>query len=116
MSRCYPYARGSSAPSTRRPCSPAAASPTGPDRPATRLPPVTQYVALLPVIERVLGPEHPDTLITRHDTARWTGQAGDPVGARDQYVALLPVIERVLGPEHPQTRRIRDYLAYWTGQ
>ena len=31
--------------------------------------------------ERVLGPEHPRTLITRHDLARWTGEAGDPATA-----------------------------------
>ena len=68
------------------------------------------------MIERILGPEHPDTLITRHEAVRWTGQAGDPAAARHQYAALLPVIERILGPEHPQTRRIRDYLAHWTGQ
>ncbi|MGW2363679.1 tetratricopeptide repeat protein [Streptomyces phaeofaciens] len=43
---------------------------------------------LLPVRERVLGPEHPYTLITRHELAYWQGKAGDPNGAaakkRDQ--------------------------------
>jgi hypothetical protein len=50
------------------------------------------------VEERVLGPEHPHTLTTRHNLALWTGQAGDAAGARDQYAALLPIRERVLGP------------------
>jgi len=34
-----------------------------------------QLAALLPTQERVLGPEHPDTLNARHNLARWTGQA-----------------------------------------
>lgn len=34
-----------------------------------------QFAALLPVRERVLGREHPDTLTTRANLARWTEQA-----------------------------------------
>jgi hypothetical protein len=75
-----------------------------------------QYAALLPVRERVLGPQHPDTLISRANLASWTGEAGDAAGARDQFAALLPVIERVLGPEHPQTLAIRANLDRWAGQ
>jgi hypothetical protein len=63
------------------------------------------------VMERVLGPEHPDTLVARRDLARWTGEAGDPAAARDQTAALLPVMERVLGPEHPKTLAARGSLA-----
>ena len=66
-----------------------------------------QFAELLPVLERVLGPEHPDTLAARANLARWTGQAGDPAAARDQFAALLPVRERVLGPEHPDTLTAR---------
>ena len=36
-----------------------------------------QLATLLPMSERVLGPEHPDTVITRNQLARWTGQPGD---------------------------------------
>jgi len=36
-----------------------------------------QFAALLPVRERVSGPEHPDTLTARHNLASWTGQARD---------------------------------------
>jgi effector-binding domain-containing protein len=28
--------------------------------------------------ERVLGPDHPNTLTTRHELAYWTRKAGDP--------------------------------------
>ena len=73
-----------------------------------------QFAALLPIGERVLGPEHPGTLATRGNLARWTGEAGDAAGARDQYAALLPIEERVLGPEHPDTLTTRGNLAYWT--
>jgi hypothetical protein len=72
------------------------------------------YAALLPIVERVLRPEHPRTLTVRADLASWTGAAGDAAGARDQYAALLPIIERVLRPEHPDTLTVRASLAYWT--
>ena len=56
-----------------------------------------------------------DTLTARANLATWTGQAGDPAGARDQYAALLPVRERVSGAEHPDTLTTRANLAHWTG-
>jgi hypothetical protein len=62
---------------------------------------------------RVLGPEHPDTLITRANLAYWTGMAGDAVAARDLFAELLPVRVRVLGPEHPSTATTHNNLAYW---
>ena len=73
-----------------------------------------QFAALLPIAERVLGAEHPDTLTPRGNLARWTGEAGDAAGARDQYAALLPIRERVLGAEHPETLITRGNCAYWT--
>ena len=75
-----------------------------------------QFAALLPVRERVLGAEHPDTLTARANLASWTGEAGDAAGARDQFAALLPVDERVLGAEHPNTLAARANLAFWTRQ
>ena len=63
-----------------------------------------------------LGPDHPDTLVTRHELAYWTGEAGDAAEARDQCAALLPLIEWVLGPEHPATLTTRSNLATWTGE
>jgi hypothetical protein len=67
-------------------------------------------------MERLLGPEHRVTLANQNNLALWTGQAGDPSGARDQYAELLPIRERLVGPEHPDTLATRDNLAYWTGQ
>ena len=65
--------------------------------------------------ERILGPEHPDTLTARANLARWTGEAGDPARARDQLVVLLPIRERVSGPEHRDTLSTRAILANFTG-
>ena len=70
--------------------------------------------ALLPIRERVLGPDHPETLTTLENLASWTGEAGDAAGARDQLAALVPVEERVLGPEHPNTLTDRASLIRWT--
>lgn len=72
------------------------------------------YAALLPVLQRVSGPEHPDTLTVRANVADWTGHAGDAVAAGDLQAALLPVRERVSGPEHPETFIARANLAAWT--
>ena len=65
---------------------------------------------------RALGPDHPDTLITRNTLARWTGKAGNPAAARDQAAALLPFAERVLGPDHLDTLAVRKGLAWSTGE
>lgn len=75
-----------------------------------------QLDALLPVLERVQDPEHPNTLAIRHQLASWTGEAGDVAGARDQFDALLLVLERVQGSEHPDTLAARHQLASWMGQ
>ena len=69
---------------------------------------------LLPVDDRVLGPEHPGTLAACANLARWTGHAGDTAAARDLLAGLLPVDDRVLGPEHPHTLAARHELATWT--
>jgi len=39
------------------------------------------YAELLPISQRMYGPEHPDTLTARAALAKWTGHAGDPVAA-----------------------------------
>jgi hypothetical protein len=62
---------------------------------------------------RVLGPDHPNTLTTRHNLARWRGQAGDPAGAATAFEQLLTDRLRVLGPDHPDTLTTRHNLANW---
>jgi hypothetical protein len=62
---------------------------------------------------RVLGPDHPDTLATRHNLAHWRGQAGDAAGAATALEQLLADCLRVLGPDHPETLATRHSLARW---
>jgi hypothetical protein len=47
---------------------------------------------------RILGPDHPDTLITRGNLAYWQGEAGDIAGAATASQELLTDQLRVLGP------------------
>ena len=54
----------------------ASASAFGPGGPKIRRRARDQFAALLPVIERIFGAEHPDTLSTRASLAYWTRQAG----------------------------------------
>jgi hypothetical protein len=68
---------------------------------------------MLPIHERILGAEHPDTLTVRHGLAHWTGAAGDPASARNQFSALLTIYERLLGIDHPDTLAARHSLARW---
>jgi len=63
--------------------------------------------------ERVLGPDHPDTLRTRHDIAFWTGETGEGAEALRLSKELRPDVERVLGPEHPDTRAVRALIRSW---
>ena len=75
-----------------------------------------QFDALLPELERDLGPEHPDTLRTRGWLADLTGDVGEPATARDLFAELVPVDKRVLGPEHEETLAASRNLATWTGE
>jgi hypothetical protein len=67
-------------------------------------------------MERVLGPDHPRTLTTRHEHARWRGEAGDPAQAADIFANVLADRLRVLGPDHPHTLATRSQLSYWQGE
>lgn len=66
--------------------------------------------------ERVLGPEHPETLTARYALGVWTGQAGDSAAAREVFIELLPAEERIFGPEHPYPLMVKHEIAQWTGR
>ncbi|MFD3677672.1 hypothetical protein ACFWR5_12365, partial [Streptomyces sp. NPDC058613] len=74
------------------------------------------YTALVADSTRVLGPDHLDTLTTRHQQAHWTGEAGDAAGARNLYTALVADSTRVLGPDYPDTLTTRYDHAHWAGR
>jgi CHAT domain-containing protein/tetratricopeptide (TPR) repeat protein len=62
--------------------------------------------------ERVLGPEHPDTLISANNLAlayQAQGRYGD---AESLYRRALEACERVLGQEHPDTLESMNNLAF----
>jgi hypothetical protein len=63
-----------------------------------------------------LGPDHPDTLTTRHNLTLWRGETGDPAGAVAAFEELLSDCLRVLGPDHPDTLTTRHNLAHWTNR
>ncbi|MFC3890516.1 tetratricopeptide repeat protein [Lentzea rhizosphaerae] len=60
---------------------------------------------------RVLGEEHPDTLITRHDLANTLLLMGEPDRALQLFEELLPVRVRVLGANHKYTLLTRGRRA-----
>jgi hypothetical protein len=62
---------------------------------------------------RTKATEHSDTLSTRDQLARWTGQAEDTTGERQQFVTLLTIQERADGLDHPDTLKARADLATW---
>jgi len=62
-------------------------------------------------LERVLGPDHPDTLTSRNDLAVAYQDAGRRGEALPLYERTLTDLERVLGPDHPTTATSRDNLA-----
>jgi HEXXH motif-containing protein len=64
---------------------------------------------------KVLGPEHPDVLMARHERARLIrDRESDPEcleRARDEFADICQFNERRLGPDHPDTIAARHELA-----
>ncbi|MFE1886876.1 tetratricopeptide repeat protein, partial [Streptomyces diastatochromogenes] len=63
-----------------------------------------------------VGPDHPHTLTTRNELARWRGETGDAAGAAAAFEQLLADRLRVLGEDHPHTLTTRNNLARWRGE
>ena len=66
------------------------------------------HEATLTDIERVLGPDHPDTLASRNNLAYAYESAGDLGQAIPCARRALTDMERVLGPDHPATLTSRN--------
>ena len=69
------------------------------------------YERTLADTERVLGPDHPDTLVSRNNLAYAYRSAGRLVQANDLHKKNLAEALRILGPDHPNTKTFRDNLA-----
>ena len=65
---------------------------------------------LLADSERILGPEHPDTLQTRSALGLAYRDAGRVAEAIALLEKLVADSERILGPEHPDTLQPRSAL------
>ncbi len=61
--------------------------------------------------ERILGPEHPDTLAATGNLAQTLGARGDLGGAQRNQEHVLEVMMRRWGPEHPLTLTAMNGLA-----
>ena len=65
----------------------------------------------LPVAERILGPEHPDTLSTINNLALLYVNQGKYEQAEPLYQRALASYELVLGTNHPTTIMVRNNYA-----
>lgn len=65
----------------------------------------------LEVSERVLGPDHPDTLQCSNNLAALLHRKGDYGDAEPLYRKVLAASERIRGPEHPDTLKSLNNLA-----
>jgi len=63
--------------------------------------------------EKLLGPEHPDTvtpLLSLAHVYHWAGYTDDAIETLERVVAAR---ERLIGPEHESTREARAELRAW---
>ncbi|WP_067833872.1 tetratricopeptide repeat protein [Nocardia lijiangensis] len=74
------------------------------------------WAGWLAAFEEALPPDNTYRLAARSRLARWTGDAGDPHGARDLYAELAGYCTRVFGPEHQETIAAQLQLAHWIGE
>jgi hypothetical protein len=72
------------------------------------------YRALVVASQRILGPDHVDTLRARQHLARWTGHAGDARRAAREYQRLFEDQRRVLGVDHEETVATHSDIKYWS--
>ncbi|ORY31577.1 TPR-like protein [Rhizoclosmatium globosum] len=71
----------------------------------------SMYVECLETSKRVLGPDHPDTLIALNNLALLYYSQGKYEQAEPMYNECLSTSKRVLGPDHPDTLTIMSNLA-----
>jgi len=66
-----------------------------------------EFRAVLAVRERILGPEHPATLISRNNLAVALGAQDKYAEAEREHRAVLAVEERMFGAKNPETATSR---------
>ncbi|GAB93446.1 tetratricopeptide repeat protein, partial [Gordonia rhizosphera] len=73
---------------------------------------ITLGTTLVTDRDRILGTDHPDTLITRNNLAGAYDSAGRLDDAITLYEHTLTDSVHILGPDHPHTLTFRNNLAY----
>ena len=63
------------------------------------------------IVEKLFGPEHPDTAISLNNLATLLQDQGDLAGARPLFERALAIREKQLGPDHPDTATSLAMLA-----
>ena len=69
------------------------------------------YKRSLPITEKALGPEHPDTATSLANLARLYDSMGDYIRAEPLHKRALAIREKTLGPKHPDTTASLENLA-----
>ena len=99
------------APTTPTPWPPAATSRPGPASAGHPAEALRLFRELLPDLERVLGPDHPDTLTTRNNIANWTGECGTSGGGAAAVPGAAARPGAGAGPRPPHTLITRSNIA-----
>ncbi|WP_336048776.1 serine/threonine-protein kinase [Streptomyces sp. CA2R101] len=66
--------------------------------------------------ERLLGPDHPDTLTSRLEAGHALSRLGRSFEAHQIYTEVLTGRERALGPDHPDSLSCRHHVALNLGR
>ncbi|MFD0167337.1 tetratricopeptide repeat protein [Streptomyces decoyicus] len=66
--------------------------------------------------ERLLGPDHPDTLTSRLEAGHAASRLGRSFEAHQIYAEVLAGRERALGPDHPDSLSCRHHVALNLGR
>jgi tetratricopeptide (TPR) repeat protein len=69
------------------------------------------HLRALEITEKVLGPEHPDTLPNMHNLAVVLRSQGKYEAAEEMYRRAPELRQKVLGPEHPDSLMSMNNLA-----
>ena len=72
---------------------------------------VRQHERALELREAVLGPDHPDTVISRNNLALAYKDSGQPALAIPLFERALEAFRRLRGPDHPDTLACQNNLA-----
>ncbi|RDH86456.1 MAG: hypothetical protein DIZ78_08185 [endosymbiont of Escarpia spicata] len=75
-----------------------------------------QFNTLLTEQVRILGVDHPDTLITRNNMAYLLAQSGFVEASLKQFNTLLTDQVHILGEKHPDTINILQAIDYLNGR